>query len=419
MHKLKEGLISLTFIFLFILNFNLISATGVSLAGDGTVTIAGADDLYAYEVNFDYTGTISSVTFGNFLGAGTSSGYTKRNDILSVYETKLDKTAAGVDGAGTLFDVDYTGKLGLESVVLIKNDTTEEVINYACGNGICSSNEDCSSCSADCGACPVSPGGGDGGGGGGGGGGGTAAPPVQEGVKIDTEEIVIYLVLNSNKERIIKVNNIGEDDETINLRQFGLDDFVVFDEDFFTLPAGKSKDVRVRFLSGSKTGIFTGKMFIGGNPVLVSINVATKELLFDALVAVPEDKKQLSIGDNLDVQITLIPMGENPRVDVTLNYIIKDFEGEVFLSESETVLIEEQRTFEKEFFTDNLPVGNYIVGLELVYPNGVATSSSHFEIIGKEFNLRIVIIVLIAGIVIATFVITILLLRRKKRNRRR
>ena len=117
---------------------------------------------------------------------------------------------------------------------------------------------------------------------------------------------------------------------------------------------------------------------------MISINVNTKELLFDAGIVIPDELKMINIGDKLSSQITLIPMGENPRLDVTLNYLIKNYEGQTFLTESETILVEGQKTFKKEFSTQNLPAGNYVLALELIYPNGVATSSSHFEVKSKE-----------------------------------
>jgi hypothetical protein len=82
-------------------------------------------------------------------------------------------------------------------------------------------------------------------------------------------------------------------------------------------------------------------------------------------------------------------MGENPRLDVTTNYLIKNFDGRTFLSEGETLLIEGEKTFKKNFATSNLPPGKYIVSLELIYPNGVAVSSSHFEIKGRGLEIKI------------------------------
>ena len=39
--------------------------------------------------------------------------------------------------------------------------------------------------------------------------------------------------------------------------------------------------------------------------------------------------------------------------------------------------------FKRNFDTGQLPLDKYIVGLELVYPGGVAPSSAHFEVVEK------------------------------------
>ena len=112
-------------------------------------------------------------------------------------------------------------------------------------------------------------------------------------------------------------------------------------------------------------------------------------------------------------------MGEEARVDVTLNYIVKDFDGKVYISESETILVEDQKSFKKKFQTGNLPVGNYIVGLELVYPSGVATSSAHFEVVDKTpLNLRLVLIMLGIGILVLIVFIVFIMVRYKKKRKR-
>jgi len=412
--KGKECLVFLVLIFC----VSLVSGASVSLSS-GVVSISDADNLYAYEINFDYTGSITNVVFGSFLGAGTSSGHSERNSISSIYESKLDSTATGVSGDGTLFTVTYIGEIGLESAVLIANDTAETTINYACGNGVCTSSESCSTCPSDCGACPVTTTTAPSGGGGGGGGAAVSVP----GISIDVSNINMDLVLNSNKERIIRVTNTGEVATVVNLGQIGLSGIAIIEGGGFTLAPGESRDVRILFIALSETGIYTGKIFIAGKAILVSINMRSKQLLFDALVVVPDDEKLIKLGDRLDVQITLIPMGDDPRVDVTLNYLIKDFDGKIYVQESETILIEKQESFQKEFFTEGLPVGNYIVGLELVYPNGVATSSSHFEIVKEKplfspfSGLSTVLIFLIIGVVVLVVLIIMFMVRYKKRKK--
>jgi hypothetical protein len=218
-------------------------------------------------------------------------------------------------------------------------------------------------------------------GGGGGGGGGMPAP--SSGISLDVENINIRLILNTSSVRSVNVINNGNSERRISISTSGLEGLAIFDSTSFSLSSGESREVQFVFVSPEHTGIYTGKIFISGVEIPVSLNVATKELLFDTLLSVADSDKHISPGDFLNAQVTLIPMGEEPRVDVTLTYIIKDYEGKIHFSESETVLVEGQKDFRKQFNTKNIPVGKYILGVELVYINGVATASSHFEIESK------------------------------------
>ncbi|MEI6059048.1 MAG: hypothetical protein WCP89_04740, partial [archaeon] len=61
--------------------------------------------------------------------------------------------------------------------------------------------------------------------------------------------------------------------------------------------------------------------------------------------------------------------------------------------------------------------GDYVVGLEVRYPNGVATSSSHFEIVENtpiSFK-SILILILIISLIIVGFIIWFIVRIRKKK----
>ena len=234
-------------------------------------------------------------------------------------------------------------------------------------------------------------------------------------IKTDINDIHLDLVINSNKRRSIKVTNTGNKEGEIKISKSGLDEMVVFDQESLVLAPGESKDVGILFLSYNQTGVYTGKLFIGDKEILVALDISSQELLFDVMIVVPDSNKRIKLGNTLESQVSLIPMGENPRLDVTANYIIKDFNGKIYSYESETFLIEGQKTFKKEFSTSSLIIGNYIVALELVYPNGVATSSSTFEVVTETSSkLKIVIKLLIFFVVILGLLVVFAMIRYKK-----
>src|SRR3989338_580248 len=101
----KRGIVCLYFA---IILFSFASAVDVTQSGS-TVSVSSATNLYAYEVNFAFTGAPSVSGYNSFLGAGTSTVSNTRGTTFSVYESKLDNTQTGVSGSGTLFSASSTG----------------------------------------------------------------------------------------------------------------------------------------------------------------------------------------------------------------------------------------------------------------------------------------------------------------------
>tara|TARA_Y100000310_G_scaffold303524_1_gene341927 strand:- start:7018 stop:8298 length:1281 start_codon:yes stop_codon:yes gene_type:complete len=260
------------------------------------------------------------------------------------------------------------------------------------------------------------------GGGGGGGGGGSVA--ADENVKLSLSELNFNLV--SGRVRYIGVNvtNLADVSKNISVSQTNLQEVLTVVDSSIEFGPGETKEVVLTFFGPEETGVFAGIVYIGGNPILTTVNVRSTELLFDAMIVVPDSSKKVDQGDKLSTQVTLIPMGdEDVRVDVTLNYIIKDFDGNVYLIESETILVDSQKSFKKEFSLGNLVNGNYLVALELVYPNGVATSSSHFSVLDESLIFSTEIMIIAGTIIVILFILILwrvnLTVGKRKRSRKK
>ncbi len=428
------------FVLVFLASF-VSASPSVSVSDAGVTSVSGAENLYAYEVQFDYTGS-ASASFGTFLGGTTSSGTNTKNTIFYVYESKLDSSKTGVSGSGTLFTVTHDGALNLTYATFIDNAGLSYSIDYTyCGDRSCNGVENCSTCVTDCGTCGGGTycgdgtcnggettatcsadckvvGGAGGGGGGGGGGAPTVVIPVITGLELDTNEITLDMVVSSIREKVIRVTNTGTADAKIETSSGDFGEKVVFADKSFVLKPGESKDLKIFISGGDKAEILTGKLNIGGKEILLAVNVKSQKLLFDAMIVIPDSSKQIKPNSKVNAQVTLIPMGDNPRVDVTLNYIVKDYNGKVYLKESETVLVDQQKSFKKQFYTKDLPTGNYILGLELVYPNGVATSSSHFEIAENiPISFKTILISLIVASVVVMGLIVYFIIRIGKKKK--
>lgn len=251
------------------------------------------------------------------------------------------------------------------------------------------------------------------------GGGGGAA--VTQNIVVNPTEFNINLAVNTNVEEEIIVTNLGESSVNLSVFQENLQGMILLSDTFFELGIGESKIITVVFIALSQTGIFTGKIRIGNKAVLVSLNIRTKLLLFDSNIVVLNRNYLVKQGDKLETEVTLIPLGDPDRLDVRIDYVIKNFDNKTFLTHSETLLIEEEIKFRRDFDTGILPVGPYVVGLELIYPNGVAPSSASFEITERSpFSFGKVLFYLIMLILIIAIIILIILIyrwyKRQKQN---
>lgn len=292
---------------------------------------------------------------------------------------------------------------------------TGDVIAEApvCGNNIIETGEECDDgntesgdgCSSTCQTEEEEPPGGGG--------------EVTQYLSVSPTEINLNLAVNTNKEQIIKVTNLGASTTTVSVSQKYFDKMVILGETSFNLAPGESKNLSVIFVALNQTGIFNGYIFVGNKVIPVSLNVKTKLLLFDSNIVVLNKDYKVGQGDKLKTKVTLIPMGDKERLDVTLNYVIKDYNNKVYLTWSETVLVEEQIDFKRNFGTGMLPLGKYVVGLELVYPGGVAPSSAHFEVVKITSTIfgKIVFFLINLILIVIIMIIVILIVRQSKKRK--
>lgn len=299
-------------------------------------------------------------------------------------------------------------------------------LGYTCGSFSdgCSGTITCGSCSSGytctSGACVASgeeeEGGGDQGGGGGG---GETETPAMVNISVIPSVINLTILNGTYKQETIKITNLGSSTQTIHLTKVDPDKIISFDETSITIDAGESINIQVRLLAPAEPGIYTGIIKIKGEEVLVYLNSREKILLFDSNIVVLNRNYVISQGNQLKTKVELVPMGDKSRLDVTLKYVIKDYSGKIYLTQTETVLVEKKMDFKRNFGTGMLPLGKYIIGLELVYPGGVAPSSAHFEIVERsvEDTIGYILFFLVIGILIVVILIIFLLIRVKSHKK--
>lgn len=144
----------ITILVLCIALLQIVSATTVSLSTIETNTVRAyildAENIYAYEIALNYSGSYYSIVHHNFLVQnGTSEkdcsnetnetecnngdsiyGESLKNNTLYVYASRLDNTQTGLNGTGPLFDIISDVQPTLEAVLLIDNKGNETYISF-------------------------------------------------------------------------------------------------------------------------------------------------------------------------------------------------------------------------------------------------------------------------------------------------
>lgn len=219
------------------------------------------------------------------------------------------------------------------------------------------------------------------GGGGGGGGGGGATTSVDFELKTELYETTV--ALGRIEEGSFDIENNGDSSEYFTITVEGLDGILSVDSNV-NVDGKSSKTIEFRVSAPKDTGVYTGKILVSSGSlvkeILIIVNVKTEKSLFDVILTLPWTQKTINPGENIKPKIDLIEMGYQEYKDVTLYYEIKDFDGNIYYQESETIAVADKKTFEREFYTAELESNDYVLAVELVYPDGVATASSHFQI---------------------------------------
>jgi len=249
----------------------------------------------------------------------------------------------------------------------------------------------------------------------GGGGGGTTTTST---ISVTPNSFNLIMLNGTYRDGIIEIKNSGTSSQTLAISKTDPNGIVSLENFSVTVPAGATRNINIKILAPIVEGNYFATIRIGTQTVSVNVTSKSKFLLFDSNIVILNPNYKVMQSDLLKTKVELTPMGDKERMDVTLNYVIADAAGQVYLTQSETVLVEDKLTIYRNFGTGMLPLGDYIVGLELIYPNGVAPSSARFKVIENIPANYIFLIpfVLIAGILIDIILIIVILARIRKRK---
>ena len=260
----------------------------------------------------------------------------------------------------------------------------------------------------------------------GGGGGGGA---LGSNIVIDKEKILVSLKQGETKRGNFTVKNTGNKKMRMNLSVAAIGDLIKLNETNFELSPGESKTIGIDFIAREDTtpDLYMGKILVEEEgiekEILVAIEVESNQPLFDVQVNIPKGYQQVLPGGELLATIKLYNLGKTGKVDVKVQYQIRDDKNNAVLDEEETVAVETQTSFVKEFqLPEGTKPGTYILYIKANYDDQVGSASVWFSVKEKPFMqtdyFLYLLVILILIVLAAVFIIIYQILKLKSKFER-
>lgn len=220
----------------------------------------------------------------------------------------------------------------------------------------------------------------------------------------------------------LKINNTGSFSQAVSIDLQDLKQFILIKEPSFILRPYEEKTLALHFTAPhtESPGLYLGNIIVRSEyaqkRLSVIIEVLERKALFDVMVNIREEFKQVELGKEIEADIMMYNLGDLMPVDVTLSYAIKDFKGNTFNPKQETFAVEEQKKVTKKITVPkHLQPDFYVFYALLEYGEQKAVSTDIFEIKEKieekKFPSLEYLSIFIIGIL---FLIIVILSYRKK-----
>jgi len=408
---MKRGLFFFALIFLILLNAGIKSAditgdtiTGESITGEVTQSVGINITVTADSINPDINITNPTQNNTNSTDSGLDINFTVSDANLDECWYSNDTYSVNRStGCGTNL-TNITWSNALHNLTIYVNDTFGNENSSSISFNISSEDEE------------------------------TPADEVSEpsggstikGFSLDKEKIKITLKQGETKKRFITIKNIG--DTTINIELETDLQFIKINETGFNLKAEETKIISLDFKAEENTipDLYVGKIIVKGNvkkEILIAIEIESKKPLFDVKLEIPEQFMNVDAGEDITANIYIISLINLGKIDVNINYIIKDEKGNEIVKESETRELETGINFTKTLkIPEDAKPGTYLYYVRVTYNNEVAGASEWFSIgklllapplEKKNETLKVIIFILIILIIFIIILLAILISSKK------
>lgn len=207
-------------------------------------------------------------------------------------------------------------------------------------------------------------------------------------------DFIIQLKQGESIERLLKINNLDINTQNFSLKVEDLSNFVTLNNYNVLIPAGKSAIVASLFSANRRAivDIYFGKIIVQMHteieeiPIILTIN--PYEIDFEVEVKIPEEYKEMKIGQSLFAQIIIKSKKDPIDSPMKLYYSVMDIRGntlekwEEIINSTEAIII-----LNKSFYIpeDTYP-GDYIFFARLTKDKKTSMGLDKFSV-GEKFNL--------------------------------
>jgi len=237
------------------------------------------------------------------------------------------------------------------------------------------------------------------------GGGGGGSRISSEDIIIDKKLIKISLKQGETKRESFIITNQGSKKTELTIDFSLIEDFIKLDEKEFTINPGESKVINIDFIARETTepDIYIGKIRISGygieEEIIAAIDVESRISIFDVSVEIPNEFTEISPGDELVAIVKIFNLGETGRIYANVEYIIKNQNDEIIISQTETIAVETQVNLIKKFkIPEDVKLGVYVIYIKTSHQGNTAGASSFFTVSRKIniwFYITIILIIML------------------------
>jgi hypothetical protein len=204
----------------------------------------------------------------------------------------------------------------------------------------------------------------------------------------DSDSLFLKVGLREDGESIqsVRIRNVFDQEQSLVVSVLDLEDIVKPDLDMLILAPQEEKTVSLLLsASNASLGVHTGALvFTRGSEsdqIPIILEIQSDDVIFDSNSNLFPRGADIVQGQNLQVELRIFDLGSVGRSVVDARYYIKDFHGNVIVSESENIVIDGQLDKSKTFaLSKDIPYGAYVFITELEYVDSIGTSTVQFSV---------------------------------------